>query len=206
MVEVINHPTRVSGRILPGINPGRENRVYREPVGVVMVITPWNFPLQLLHRSLAPAIALGNSVVLKPAEDSQVTGGLLLSKIYEEAGRPAPRSSAPSTTRGRSAWRPTASPPRTASSTRSSTGYGNVRNSYAPVPPRRQTHRSARTSTTNSSKGYGTRSPDRSPTGLNSWSRGSRQDPPDGSCHPTSRWVTTTSQVPTRRPSGPWPR
>src|SRR5699024_11267169 len=86
-----------------------------------------------------------------------ISGGLLLSKIYEEAGRPAPRSSAPSTTRGRSAWRPTASPPRTASSTRSSTGYGNVRNSYAHVPPRRQTHRSARTSTTNSAKGHGTR-------------------------------------------------
>ena len=88
MVEVINHPTRVSGRILPGITPGKENRVYREPVGVVTVITPWNFPLQLSHRSLAPAIALGNSVVLKPAEDSPITGGLLLSKIYEEAGLP----------------------------------------------------------------------------------------------------------------------
>ena len=88
MVEVINHPTRVSGRILPGITPGKENRVYREPVGVVGAITPWNFPMQLSHRSIAPAIALGNTVVLKPAEDSPVTGGLLLSRIYEEAGLP----------------------------------------------------------------------------------------------------------------------
>lgn len=88
MIEVINHPTRVFGRILPGVTPGKENRVYREPVGVVTVITPWNFPMQLSHRSLAPAIALGNSVVLKPAEDSPVTGGLLLSRIYEEAGLP----------------------------------------------------------------------------------------------------------------------
>lgn len=88
MIEVINHPTRVSGRILPGVTPGKENRVHREPVGVVTVITPWNFPMQLSHRSIAPAIALGNSVVLKPAEDSPVTGGLLLSRIYEEAGLP----------------------------------------------------------------------------------------------------------------------
>lgn len=88
MIEVIGYPTRVSGRILPGLTPGKENRVYREPVGVVTVITPWNFPMQLSHRSLAPAIALGNSVVLKPAEDSPVSGGLLLSRIYEEAGLP----------------------------------------------------------------------------------------------------------------------
>lgn len=88
MVEVINYPTRVSGRILPGVTPGKENRVYREPLGVIGAITPWNFPMQLSHRSIAPAIALGNTVVLKPAEDSPVTGGLLLSRIYEEAGLP----------------------------------------------------------------------------------------------------------------------
>ncbi|GHD22663.1 aldehyde dehydrogenase [Nocardiopsis kunsanensis] len=88
MVEVINYPTRACGRILPGITPGKENRVYREPLGVVGTITPWNFPMQLSHRSIAPAIALGNTVVLKPAEDSPVTGGLLLSRVYEEAGLP----------------------------------------------------------------------------------------------------------------------
>ncbi|MBE3000024.1 aldehyde dehydrogenase family protein [Nocardiopsis sp. HNM0947] len=88
MIEVINHATRVSGWILPGVTPGKENRVYREPVGVVGAITPWNFPMQLSHRTIAPAIALGNAVVLKPAEDSPVTGGLLLARIYEEAGLP----------------------------------------------------------------------------------------------------------------------
>ncbi|WP_017570683.1 aldehyde dehydrogenase family protein [Nocardiopsis halotolerans] len=88
MVEVASYPTRLLGRILPGITPGKENRVYREPLGVVTVISPWNFPFQLSHRSVAPAIALGNTVVLKPAENTPVTGGLLLARIYEEAGLP----------------------------------------------------------------------------------------------------------------------
>lgn len=69
--------------------PDKENRVYRKPAGVVTVISPWNFPMYLSNRSVAPALALGNAVVLKPAEDSPVTGGLLLAKVYEEAGLPS---------------------------------------------------------------------------------------------------------------------
>ncbi|KIH97998.1 aldehyde dehydrogenase [Streptomonospora alba] len=88
MAEVVSYPARVSGRILPGTVPGKENRVYRQPLGVVSVISPWNFPMQLSHRSLAPALALGNAVVLKPAGDTPVTGGTLLARIYEEAGLP----------------------------------------------------------------------------------------------------------------------
>ncbi|MUL41290.1 aldehyde dehydrogenase family protein [Streptomonospora sp. PA3] len=88
MAEVVSYPTRVSGRILPGTVPGKENRVYRQPLGVVSVISPWNFPFQLSHRSVAPALALGNAVVLKPAGDTPVTGGLLLARVYEEAGLP----------------------------------------------------------------------------------------------------------------------
>lgn len=68
--------------------PDKENRIYRQPVGVVAVISPWNFPLQLSNRSVAPALALGNAVVLKPAGDTPVTGGLFLAKVYEEAGLP----------------------------------------------------------------------------------------------------------------------
>ncbi len=89
MAEVASYPSRVSGRILPGTVPGKENRVYRQPVGVVGVISPWNFPFQLSHRSVAPALALGNAVVLKPSGDTPVTGGLLLARIYEEAGLPS---------------------------------------------------------------------------------------------------------------------
>src|SRR5690606_30488590 len=50
---------------------------------------PWNFPLHLSARSVSPALALGNAVVIKPASDTPVTGGLLLARIFEEAGLPA---------------------------------------------------------------------------------------------------------------------
>jgi aldehyde dehydrogenase (NAD+) len=86
MLEASYAPYRVEGRILPGDVPGKECRVYRQPVGVVAVISPWNWPLQLSNRSVAPALAVGNAVVLKPASDTPVTGGLLLAKIFEEAG------------------------------------------------------------------------------------------------------------------------
>lgn len=88
MLEAASYPSHVEGKIIPAAVPGKESRVYREPVGVVGVISPWNFPLQLSNRSVAPAIALGNAVVLKPASDTPVTGGLLLAKIFEEAGLP----------------------------------------------------------------------------------------------------------------------
>ncbi len=82
-------PYRMEGRILPIDLPDTESRVYRKPIGVVGVISPWNFPLHLSHRSVAPALATGNAVVIKPAEDTPVTGGLLIARIYEEAGLPA---------------------------------------------------------------------------------------------------------------------
>ncbi|MCS6302925.1 MAG: aldehyde dehydrogenase family protein [Nitrospira sp.] len=87
-LEAASAPYRVQGRILPSDIPGKENRVYRQPVGVVGVISPWNFPMHLSNRSLAPALAVGNAVVIKPASDTPVTGGLLLAKIFEEAGLP----------------------------------------------------------------------------------------------------------------------
>jgi aldehyde dehydrogenase (NAD+) len=79
---------QVEGGILPSDVPGQESRVYRKPVGVVGVISPWNWPLHLTTRSLAPALAAGNAAVVKPASDTPVTGGLLLAKIFEEAGLP----------------------------------------------------------------------------------------------------------------------
>lgn len=87
--EAATFPTRVHGRISPSNTPGKENRIYREPVGVVGVISPWNFPLILSMRSVAPALALGNAVVLKPASDTPLSGGLVLAKVFEEAGLPA---------------------------------------------------------------------------------------------------------------------
>ncbi|MGE8397223.1 MAG: aldehyde dehydrogenase family protein, partial [Comamonas sp.] len=69
------YPFQMSGEILPSIFPGQSSRVYREPLGVVGVISPWNFPFHLSMRSIAPALATGNAVVLKPASDTPVTGG-----------------------------------------------------------------------------------------------------------------------------------
>ena len=88
MMEALTLPSRVEGRIMPIDQPGQQSYVFREPVGVVGVISPWNFPFALSHRSIAPALALGNAVVVKPAEDTPITGGLLIAKIYEEAGLP----------------------------------------------------------------------------------------------------------------------
>ena len=87
-LEAATFPNRVHGEIRPSNTPGKENFIYREPIGVVAVISPWNFPLHLTQRSIAPALALGNAVVLKPASDTPVTGGLLLAKVFEEAGLP----------------------------------------------------------------------------------------------------------------------
>ena len=88
MLEMSSYPSRMEGRIIPIDEPGKESRVYKRPIGVIGVISPWNFPMQLSHRSIAPALALGNAVVVKPAQDTPVTGGLLIAKIYEEAGLP----------------------------------------------------------------------------------------------------------------------
>jgi aldehyde dehydrogenase (NAD+) len=86
--ESAGYTTRAYGRMLPSSIRGKENHVYCQPVGVVGVISPWNFPLHLSMRSVAPAIALGNTVVLKPASDTPVTGGPLIARIFEEAGLP----------------------------------------------------------------------------------------------------------------------
>ena len=88
MKEAATYPMHMTGEILPADIPGKENRVYREPIGVAGIISPWNFPLQLSNRSIAPALGTGNAVVVKPASDTPVTGALILAKIYEEAGLP----------------------------------------------------------------------------------------------------------------------
>ena len=88
LLEAASFPDRIEGRILPAAIPGQESRVYREPLGVVGIISPWNFPLHLTMRSVAPALALGNACVVKPASDTPITGGLLIGRIFEEAGLP----------------------------------------------------------------------------------------------------------------------
>ena len=59
------------------------------PAGVVAVISPFNVPIILGIRSVAPALALGNAVILKPDPRTAVTGGTVMARIFEEAGLPA---------------------------------------------------------------------------------------------------------------------
>lgn len=83
---------RISGEGVPvNAAPGSENRMaftIRVPAGVVGAITPFNFPLNLVVHKVAPAIAAGNTVVLKPASNTPVTS-LILAELFEEAGLPA---------------------------------------------------------------------------------------------------------------------
>jgi aldehyde dehydrogenase (NAD+) len=86
--EAATFPLRMEGRILPSPIDDKENRVYREPVGVVGIISPFNFPFFLGMKCVAPALAAGNGVVLKPHEDSPITGGVVFGEIFEAAGLP----------------------------------------------------------------------------------------------------------------------
>ncbi|WP_406335117.1 aldehyde dehydrogenase family protein [Streptomyces sp. NBC_00203] len=79
--------SRPTGQILPSEAP-RLSYTRRVPVGVVGVIAPFNAPLILSIRSVAPALALGNAVVLKPDPRTAVCGGLALGAVFAEAGLP----------------------------------------------------------------------------------------------------------------------
>ncbi len=79
---------RTYGDIIPAPVSGRRMMVVKEPVGVVAAITPWNFPAAMIARKIAPALAVGCTVVAKPAEDTPLTS-LALVKLAEEAGFPA---------------------------------------------------------------------------------------------------------------------
>ena len=79
---------RVYGELIPEPAQGRRILVTKEPVGVVAAITPWNFPIAMLARKIAPALAAGCTVVAKPAEDTPLSA-LALALLAAEAGMPA---------------------------------------------------------------------------------------------------------------------
>jgi benzaldehyde dehydrogenase (NAD) len=83
-----SHILAAQGVVLPSA-PGRLNYAKRVPHGVVGVISPFNFPLLLSMRSTAPALAVGNAVVLKPDLQTPITGGFFIARAFEEAGLPA---------------------------------------------------------------------------------------------------------------------
>jgi betaine-aldehyde dehydrogenase len=76
-----------SGRIVDTGNPAVVSRMVHEPVGVCALITPWNYPLLQLSWKVAPALAAGNTVVIKPSEVTPLTSVLLV-RLLEEAGAP----------------------------------------------------------------------------------------------------------------------
>lgn len=83
----MSYPERMKGTILPSNIPGKENYIIKEPKGVIGVIAPWNVPLVLAMRSVIPAIALGNTVVLKPASDTPASS-LMIADFFDKAGFP----------------------------------------------------------------------------------------------------------------------
>jgi benzaldehyde dehydrogenase (NAD) len=85
--EAATLPSRPCGDLLPSEQP-HLSFIERVPVGVVGVIAPFNFPQILAIRSVAPALALGNAVILKPDPRTAVCGGFALARIFEEAGLP----------------------------------------------------------------------------------------------------------------------
>ncbi|MBB4774887.1 benzaldehyde dehydrogenase [Actinomadura livida] len=85
--EAASLPARAIGEVLPSEEP-RLSMARRMPAGVVAVISPFNVPIILGIRSVAPALALGNAVLLKPDPRTAVTGGALMARVFEEAGLP----------------------------------------------------------------------------------------------------------------------
>ncbi len=77
---------KVHGEVIPFAN-GHQALMLREPLGVTAHIIPWNYPAQMMGRSVAPALAMGNCTVLKPAEDTCLTA-LRLAQLAQNAGLP----------------------------------------------------------------------------------------------------------------------
>jgi benzaldehyde dehydrogenase (NAD) len=80
-------PMQAQGQVLPS-TPERLSLARRQPLGTVGVISPFNFPLILTLRVVAPALAVGNALVIKPDPRTPVSGGFLIARLFELAGLP----------------------------------------------------------------------------------------------------------------------
>ncbi|MBL6622362.1 MAG: aldehyde dehydrogenase family protein [Alphaproteobacteria bacterium] len=90
--EVFRAAAAMNYNAIGEVMPSEHHKIsmaMRRPMGVVTVISPWNFPTLLTARGLAFPIAAGNCVVLKPSEETPYTGGLIFAEIFEAAGVPA---------------------------------------------------------------------------------------------------------------------
>ena len=79
--------TRIYGDVIPQQQRGKRMTATKEAIGIVAAITPWNFPLAMIARKIAPALAAGCSVLAKPAEDTPLTA-LALARLAHDAGLP----------------------------------------------------------------------------------------------------------------------
>ncbi|WP_329169392.1 aldehyde dehydrogenase family protein [Streptomyces sp. NBC_01685] len=86
--EAAGRTMSLAAELLPSATEGKENRVYRLPVGVIGVISAFNFPFLVTMKTVAPALALGNAAVVKPHQNAPIAGGSLVARIFEDAGLP----------------------------------------------------------------------------------------------------------------------
>ncbi|MGB1287283.1 MAG: aldehyde dehydrogenase family protein [Aggregatilineales bacterium] len=80
-------PTKIEGATIPVSTPNMFNYTVREPLGVCGLIVPWNYPMLMAAWKIAPALASGNCIILKPAEQTPLSA-LYLATLFEEAGFP----------------------------------------------------------------------------------------------------------------------
>ncbi|MFT4204898.1 MAG: NAD-dependent succinate-semialdehyde dehydrogenase [Chitinophagaceae bacterium] len=78
---------RVYGDVVPGFTADKRIAVIKQPIGVVGAITPWNFPLAMITRKVAPALAAGCAVVIRPSEETPLTA-LAIAQLAKDAGIP----------------------------------------------------------------------------------------------------------------------
>ena len=87
-MSTLAHPATLDPGAFDWAIAGTSAMAFRQPVGVVGAIAPWNAPLNLPARSIAAPLAFGNTAVFKPSEWSPVSGGLLWGEVFAEAGLP----------------------------------------------------------------------------------------------------------------------
>lgn len=89
LLEAASLGSQPLGLLTQTMEPGFQSIARRVPLGVIGIITPWNSPFILGVRAIAPALAMGNAVLLKPDVQSPIIGGVAFARLLEEAGLPA---------------------------------------------------------------------------------------------------------------------
>ncbi|MDB5609397.1 MAG: benzaldehyde dehydrogenase [Bradyrhizobium sp.] len=88
-LEAASLGSQPQGVLTATLEDGQQSLARRIPLGVVGIITPWNSPLILAARAVAPALAMGNAVILKPDVQTPIAGGVIFARLLEKAGLPS---------------------------------------------------------------------------------------------------------------------